>query len=467
MNTRLLKLELAMLVRERHLLWMVVGVALLLVVSFATVSIEILRNDAAKHGVAAQERERWLNQGEKDPHSAAHYSIYAFKPAPVLAALDPGVEPFVGQTVWLEAHAQNDMLHRPKGEAGALQRAGLLNPAALLTTLAPVVAFVLAFVVVARDRERGTLRLALGAALKPTQILSAKVVVIWGVMVMLLVAPVSLAAAVMSVLHGTFGADAALRVAAWALVMSLYLGLMALLGITIATVLKDVRLSFAAMFCVWIVLSIGMPRALTNAVDGIRPLPQTQAIKQQLQSEAPAYWSAEVSKSRQDALLAKYGVSRKEDLPIDERGAQLNEAERHSHEVFDRVLGAFYDQVQAQDRLFSSFGFLSPTVAAQSLSATLSGTDFTHHRTFIEQAEAYRRNLVNRMNGEVMNHPLNDGGPRHFGGPELWSSIAAFSYVSPSLPSTWRNSAPAAGAMLVWLVVAGACYAAAVRGIRP
>ena len=467
MNMQLIKLELTMLIRERRVLWLLLGVAALILLSFMLVALETANANAAKYSTARAERERWLNQDQKDPHSAAHHSIYAFKPAPALATLDPGIEPFVGQSVWLEAHAQNDMLHRPKGEAGSLQRAGLVNPAALLATLAPVVAFVLAFIVVARDRERGTLRLALGAALRPRQILAAKAWVIWGAMVGVAVIPLALFASGLAIWQGSFDADAALRSIAWTLTMSAYLGLLTLLGIAIAAALTDVRMSLAALFGLWILLSIALPRALTNVVEIARPLPQTQAIKQELQGDAPAYWSAEISQARQQELLARYGVMRKEDLPIDERGAQLDAAERHSHQVFDRVLGGFYDQVEGQDALFAKLAIVSPTAAVQSLSQTFAGTDFTHHRQFIDQAERYRRDLVNRMNTEVMNHPLGEAGNRYLGDHALWASIAPFSYAVPSLTTSWHNSAAALPALLFWLASASLGYGLATRGLRP
>jgi ABC-2 type transport system permease protein len=283
----------------------------------------------------------------------------------------------------------------------------------------------------------------------------------------LLLIPVALFAGGFAAWQGVFDGDIAVRIVAWTAMMAVYLGLLVLIGIAVATALADVRMSLAALFGVWILFSVALPRALTNAVEIAEPLPQTQAIKQQLQGEAPAYWGAEVSQARQEELLTRYGVSRKEDLPVDERGAQLDAAERHSHEVFDRVLGAFYDQVQAQDALFAGLGFLSPTAAVQSLSQTFAGTDFTHHRQFIEQAETYRRGLVNRMNQEVMKHPVNDGGTRHFAGHELWEAIAPFSYQAPELGITWSRSAAALGALIFWLAASAALYGWTTRGLRP
>src|SRR5687767_8770960 len=51
--------------------------------------------------------EQWLKQGKKNPHSAAHYGFYAYKPLSPMAIIDKGMESYLGQAVWLEAHNQN------------------------------------------------------------------------------------------------------------------------------------------------------------------------------------------------------------------------------------------------------------------------------------------------------------------------------------------------------------------------
>lgn len=60
------------------------------------------QRDLVKQQRAAQavEQERWYAQDSKNPHSAAHYGLYPFKPRLVPAFLDPGVEPHTGIAVW-------------------------------------------------------------------------------------------------------------------------------------------------------------------------------------------------------------------------------------------------------------------------------------------------------------------------------------------------------------------------------
>ncbi len=54
------------------------------------------------------ERSVWEQQGEKNPHSAAHYGTYAFKPKYPLSLVDQGVDKYAGTSIFLEAHNRNE-----------------------------------------------------------------------------------------------------------------------------------------------------------------------------------------------------------------------------------------------------------------------------------------------------------------------------------------------------------------------
>ncbi len=92
------------------------GVALLLALQ------QVQRARSERTAASALERENWLNQGQKNSHSAGHYGVYVFKPLPPLAMLDRGIEPFVGTTVFLEAHRQNQAAFLPAQDATAIDK---------------------------------------------------------------------------------------------------------------------------------------------------------------------------------------------------------------------------------------------------------------------------------------------------------------------------------------------------------
>ncbi|RYD40600.1 MAG: hypothetical protein EOP83_35040, partial [Verrucomicrobiaceae bacterium] len=74
-----LKLELIMLLRGGRTLAAAIVFAFVMVLSGVSSYTASRHSDAEKASIAHAERMRWLSQGAKDAHQAAHYSIYAFK----------------------------------------------------------------------------------------------------------------------------------------------------------------------------------------------------------------------------------------------------------------------------------------------------------------------------------------------------------------------------------------------------
>lgn len=467
MTFQLIRFEFTLLRHDRRAWGALCFFAALLLLSLASTALDISRSNHDKLAVASAERARWLGQSAKDPHSAAHQSIFVFKPAPALALLDLGIEPFVGQAVWLEAHTQHDMLYRPQGSPSVLQRAGLFSPASLLIGFAPLVACLLTYAVLARDRERGVWRLSVGTALSPARLVWTKFLVVWGAMNGLLVAPPALLALLWSVMLQQVSADLLLRLLAWTIAFTSYFAILVAVGFALSLRASSVRLSLAVGVGLWIIFALVLPRAISTTVQQLQPLPTTQSVKQQIVEQAPVYWSAETGADQQRQILKRYGATQKRDLAIDLRGAQLDLAERHSHDVFDRVLGGFYAQVVAQDHLFAWLAALSPAAVMHSVSTALAGTDFAHHHRFIIAAETYRRALVNRMNQEVMARPANHDGPRHLSDNSLWSQIDEFRFAAPPMQIALAVIAPSMAALAAWLLAALAIMSRVARKVRP
>ncbi|MBM3885478.1 MAG: hypothetical protein FJ361_06490, partial [Gemmatimonadetes bacterium] len=97
------------------------------------------REQAAQRDAAqATMQATWFNQPPKNPHSAAHYGLWAFKPQMPLAFVDRGVDPYTGTASWLEAHRMNEFRFRPAMDATAAQRFGEWTAAGVLQQLIPL-----------------------------------------------------------------------------------------------------------------------------------------------------------------------------------------------------------------------------------------------------------------------------------------------------------------------------------------
>ena len=105
------------------------------------------------------ERAIWDNQGEKNPHSAAHYGTYAFKPKYPLSLVDQGVDKYAGTSIFLEAHKRNEAQFSAAADQTGLARFGDLTPDFILLFIIPLLIILLGYNSFTKEREMGTLTL--------------------------------------------------------------------------------------------------------------------------------------------------------------------------------------------------------------------------------------------------------------------------------------------------------------------
>ena len=70
-------------------------------------------------------RTQWVMQKDKNPHSAAHYGTFAFRPKSELSFLDFGLDTYTGVSVYLEGHRQNDAKFSQAENATSLVRVSM------------------------------------------------------------------------------------------------------------------------------------------------------------------------------------------------------------------------------------------------------------------------------------------------------------------------------------------------------
>lgn len=150
--------EFTELLRDGRFRWTALIVFALLLVSLGLGWKNYTTVKREKDAARADSRKTWENQGERNPHSAAHFGVYAFRPKQPLSLVDSGLDNFSGSSIWVEAHYQNPARNRPIEDATALQRFGELTAAGVLQLLLPLLIVFLTFDAFAGERTNGTLR---------------------------------------------------------------------------------------------------------------------------------------------------------------------------------------------------------------------------------------------------------------------------------------------------------------------
>ena len=416
----------------------------------------------------AMDREIWDTQGFKNPHSAAHFSRYAFQPTFNLAVFDPGLTDYVGNAIWLEAHYRDPAALRPIEDAVEIQRIAQLTPAWVIQVFAPLLIFVLLYGAVAAERESGTLRQLMAAGVRPVPLLLGKAVSAF-TLTGLLVFGVLLGSVFLMQAGGIERLpDTGLRAAGLALVYFAYLAVFVFLALGVSALSSRSRTALMGLLGVWIVATVLAPRVGPEVAGAFAPAPPASEFAARLQEESAApFWGAseEAAARRQqvmDDVLAEYGVETTDELPINYDGHLLQESEEFANDVFDALYDELWGAYERQRAIARGFAFVSPTIAAQNLSMALAGTDIGAYRHFADEAEQFRREFVLLLNQEMMDHGGADG-YAYVSGNDFWRQNPDFEYAAPGIGEALRGAWGDVVVLLAWLAIAIGVAAAGVR----
>lgn len=401
-------------------------------------------------------------QPDRHPHRMAHYGHFLFRPVSPLAAFDPGVDPYTGHTVFLEAHRQNGASFGDVRQSSLLLRFGQLTPAFVLQVLAPLLLIFIGYGAVARESEGGTLRLLLAQGVSPGKFMRGKALALGGI------AMVAFAPALVAL--GWIGVETPAALPSLGLLAASYLMWLAIWTIAALLVSASVRRrrdALLGLFALWVITVILLPRLLPGIVGVGAPLPtrfETDiAVHRDLaamgDSHDPADPYFNAFKTR---TLARYGVSRIEDLPVNYKGLLGMEGERMTSALFDKYAKSAFASQTKQSAFVDQLGLLSPVLALRRLSMSTAGTDLASYQRFVDQAEGYRFDLVqslNRLQAEKITLAQDVDGTRI--DRRNWQEHPDFVFQAEPSGETAARIIPALLVLALWAALLGALLALA------
>lgn len=455
------------IIRDGRIKWSAGILAVMLVAALGTAGQRFA--DISAERASAQEvvNAQFAAQGDKNPHAAAHYGLYAFKPVTPLSFFDTGIASYTGVSVWLEAHNQNDAEGEPARDATAIARFGELTAAFTLQMLLPLLVILLAFPAFAGEREAGTLRQVLSMQVSPVQLLFGKAlgamaalsVFIGPILILGLIGLVFAPGGLPYLGHGV------VLIAVYVVYALIFL----FLTLAVSANVRTAQAALVLMVGFWAVSSFVLPRAASDLSRLLYPTPTAVSfqknIEEATQSGLNGVSPDTIVQQRQEQTLALYNVETVEELPINFQGMIFDLQEKLGNEVFDKFYGELYSIFDQQTGLHQTFSVGSPRMAVQLASMELSGTSLTNHLEFTTQAEQYRRDLIEGMNRDITFNS-EAGQADYRAGPELWGSVDRFSYTPAPLLQTLTRLGPSFMVMFLWLALSIVAGVLAVRKVK-
>jgi ABC-2 type transport system permease protein len=451
--------------RDGRFRWAAV-ILLLLIVAAVAGGVHNQSQIARQHADAQQaERDVWLDKGDMNPHAAAHYGAFVFKPVQPLSAIDPGLDPFVGVFVFLEAHKQQLARHRPIEDATPTRRLGQLTPASVALVLLPLLVVSLTFSSFAAEREQGTLRPLLAMGLSRRDLLAGKAL---GAMLPLaaVIVPATAIGAAIVFWNAPADPDAPIagRAAGIGAVYLVHTLIWIGLGLAVSARARSQGAALVVLLAIWFANAFIMPPLAMAAARWIDPSPSAIEFAASIADEKETWptWDERV-----DGVMARFleGEFESTLAPANVEVVALLESEAQETALYDRRFAELFERYARQADSYERASVMAPTLAARALSMAFAGTDEAHDREFAAAAAKYRAAMLSTLNNEL----AASGRANTFDyvrGRDLWEKVPPFDYDVPTARWALSERASSAMALAGWLVAVSIAAAWSVSSMR-
>ncbi|MEL6613116.1 MAG: ABC transporter permease subunit [Bacteroidota bacterium] len=454
MTLTIAKKEAAETLRDGRFWWTTAVVLLLLVGALATGWLHTERLVTQHTEASDAERAVWTGQEEKNPHSAAHFGTYAFKPVTPLLAVDRGLTAYTGVALFMEGHAIQDARYRPAEDASAAARLGELTAAAVLQWLVPLLIVLLTFGAFAGERERGTLRPLLSLGVSRRALAAGKALGAAAPLALVLVPAAILGALAMAVAAPPEAAAwSAPRVGLLALVYLAYFAVFVGVSLLVSALARSPRAALLVLLGFWFANGFIAPRLAADIAERVHPGLTAEAFAEGKAEVDGLSWADRTVRVT-ERLLAEEGVSTLDSISVNMPAVRLYEGEQEETELYRALFERLADGFEGQGRVAQLGGVLAPLLAVAPLSTALTGTDYRHHRHFAEAAEAYRYDYVQTLNQNLIDYAAPGGAwdRSYVVGDEVWAAIPPFAYEPPTAGWALGGHGLALAFLGLWLV---------------
>ena len=378
-------------------------------------------------------RNQWENLEAMNPHGAAHYGSYAFKPFNILNSMDSGVNDITGNVLKLEGHVQNEIVYSEASQSLSISKFGKLKSSLLLQYVIPLFLIFLSFGSISNEKETQRLKLLIFQGISLTKLIFAKSLSIWTYGILLLIITI-----VIQVLLSDIDAEIFKRLLFITFSYGSYYYIITSLATFLSAILKNNTSALASIIGLWIVWTIFLPKIWGNAVEKIHTLPSRQNFKSAMKEErSKGIDGHNPTDKRREELknkyLTKYKVDSLKQLPINFDGIVMQEDEEYGNLVWDKHFGGNYSILQKQKFLYQLSGIINPFASLQSASMGFCGTDMIHHLSFLKEAENYRRYLIKTLNDKHAYGGSKTGNWRWTVDGSFFKTVKDFDYKTPKI----------------------------------
>jgi ABC-2 type transport system permease protein len=433
----------------------------LLIVFLSVGFLNLQKHQSQIHGFGEEVREQWENSPDKHPHRMAHYGYLVFREKFPLSFFDYGMDSYLGNVIFLEAHKQNTVNFSEANLSNGLLRFGELSAGMILQVLIPLLIFFWGYDLISRDREQGTLKILFSQGVSGSELLWGRVWGLFWVNLSVVVLPFLLGFSFLffhrepdllgqSLIHYLF----------LALGYGIYFLILCMVAVFVSAKSSSSKSALIGLIGFWLLFTLIVPKVGQVLGQSAFPSPSKiefdMAVEEELIRQGDSHNPNDPHYAAlKDSLLQAYGVDSTQQLPFNYSGFIMREGERLSTQTFLSHQQRLVDQFIKQQDVLHKAAWLDPFLAIKKLSMGFAGTDYSMYLSFQDQAETYRYQLAQSMNelqiDLIGNRIKNSSDPAARLSSDYWEQFPDFNHTFLSSEEVLKQQKGTLLVLLCWL----------------
>jgi ABC-2 type transport system permease protein len=240
-------------------------------------------------------------------------------------------------------------------------------------------------------------------------------------------------------------------------VYTLYVLCWSLLVVFTSAKVKLVGNAIATLLLLWMVMCVLLPRISANIAENLYAQVTNYEFKSKVAADIEQGLNGHDSQSdrakRIEAeLLAKYKVDSVQKLPFNFEGFIMQQGEEYSSQVYDVHFARLFESLKNQKAAQSWFALGSPFIAVRNISMAASNASLESEIDFQVQAEAYRRDFVQKLNNDMMNNSAYGSFNNYKVKDKTYEAIKDLEVASRSLAWSLQNVVKDNAMLFLWVL---------------
>ena len=405
-------------------------------------------------------RTKWENNPDKHPHRMAHYGYIAFRSKFPLSFFDHGIDSYLGNVIFLEAHRQNSVNFSNASLSSGLLRFGELSAGLVLQLLLPLLIFFWGFASVSGEREQGILKLYLTQGISWREMLLGKSLGIFGLSLLIILPTLALSALLLVLAQAP--SHSVFPFLGLSFSYLVYFMIMSMIAIWVSAKSSSSKAALIKLIGFWLFFVLIIPRLSQVAAQLMYPSPSKIEFDSMVEQEIIQYGDSHNPddphfNAIKDSLLLAHNVSSTKELPFNYSGFIMKEGEKLSTEIYRKHQARLISTYERQSRVVNAMAMLNPYLAIKNNSMVFSGTDFGSYQIFKKEAETYRYNLAQTMNDlqieHISNNTTSSADKKAVISQQYWKDFPTFQHRFLTKNEMSQSTAYSTLALLLWLLL--------------